>query len=146
MNSQKRQAVWMGLLGLILVVLGVKFALGLAASSGQPYNLNGEPVLLFFSIDDPCACMVDLTQRAESQIANWPVEQRGEIQVVRFPFRQRRDLEAEYQIFRAPCLILVDAQNQVLWRQDDTMIEGGPFKLDEVEAVIAGLVEDSAEP
>lgn len=146
MNSQKRRAVWMGLLGLILVMLGVKFALALAASPGQPYNLDGKPVLLFLSMDDPCACMVDLTQRAESQIANWPVEQRGGIQVVRFPFQQRRDLEAEYKIFRAPCLILVDTQNQVIWRQDYPLIEGGPFKLDEVEAVIARLGEDSAKP
>jgi hypothetical protein len=146
MNSQKCKAVWMGLLGLILAVLGIKYALTLAASASQPFNLEGRPVIFFFSIDDPCECMVDLTQRAESQIAGWPVERRGGVQVVRFPIQQRRDLEAKYKVFRVPSLILVDAQNQVIWRQDYPLNEGGPFNLDEFEAVIANFGEDNAKP
>jgi hypothetical protein len=146
MNSQKRKAVWMGLLGLILIVSGIKFALKIAPSASQPFDLEGKPVIFFFSIDDPCECMVDLTQRAESQIASWSVEQRGGVQLVRFPIQQRRDLEARYKVFRAPSLILVDAQNQVIWRQDYPLIEGGPFNLDEVEVAIARLEEDSIKP
>jgi hypothetical protein len=139
MEPQKRKAVWLGLLGVILVVLGIKFALTIVAAASLPLDLQGKPAVLFFSLDKPCECMVELTKRAETQIANWPEERRGGIKVVRIPFEQRRDLPAKYDVFRVPCLILVDDQNQVIWRQDYPLIEGGSFDLEELEAAIADM-------
>jgi hypothetical protein len=139
MEPQKRKAIWMGLLGLILIVLGIKFAMTIVNAASLPLDLQGKPAVLFFNLDKPCECMVELTQRAETQIANWPEERRDSIQVVRIPFEQRRDLQAKYEVFRVPCLILVDAQNQVIWRQDYPLIEGGRFGLEELEAAIADM-------
>ena len=53
--------------------------------------------------------------------------------------RQRLDLEAKYKVFRAPCLVLINSKDQVAWRQDYPLIEGEPFKLEELEAAITGL-------
>ena len=139
MEPQKRKAIWMGLLGLILIVLGIKFAMTIVIAASLPLDLQGKPAVLFFNLDKPCECMVELTQRAETQIANWPEERRDSIQLVRIPFEQRRDLQAKYEVFRVPCLILVDAQNQVIWRQDYPLIESGPFDLEELEAAIADM-------
>jgi hypothetical protein len=139
MEPQKRKAIWMGLLGLILIVLGIKFAMTIVNAASLPLDLQGKPAVLFFNLDKPCECLVELTQRAETQIANWPEERRDSIQVVRIPFEQRRDLQAKYEVFRVPCLILVDAQNQVIWRQDYPLIEGGRFGLEELEAAIADM-------
>jgi len=72
-------------------------------------------------------------------MANWPIERQGGIPVMRIAMEQRKDLEAKYQVFRAPCLVLVDAQDQIAWRQDYPLIEGGPFRLEELEAAIAAL-------
>ena len=55
------------------------------------------------------------------------------------PMELRKDLEVKYRVFRAPCLILVDAQDQVIWRQDYPLIEEGPFKLEELEAAITAM-------
>jgi hypothetical protein len=142
MNARKRIAAGMGLVGLILIVLGIKYMPGFLQAGNQQVGMGNRPVVLFFSVDDPCECMVELTQQAELQIANWSVEQRGGLSVVRIPMDQRTDLEAKYKVFRAPCLVLVDAQDEVLWRQDYPLIENGPFKLNELEAAIAELARD----
>lgn len=139
MDPRKRKAIWLGLLGVILIVLSIKFALTIMTAASLPFDLENKPTVLFFSLDKPCECMVELTQRAEAQLANWPEEQRGGVQQVRISFDQRRDLQAKYKVIRLPCLILVDAQNQVIWRQDYPLIEGGPFDLEELEAAIADL-------
>ena len=139
MDAQKRKALGLGLIGLILIVLGIKYMPFLLAFAGQQSSMNDKPVILFFSVDKPCECVVELTQRAEQQIANWPVERQGGIPVMRITMEQRKDLEMKYGVFRAPCLVLVDSQGQIVWRQDYPMIEGGPFKLEELEAAIAAL-------
>ena len=139
MDAQKRKAIWLGLIGLILIVLGIKYMPFLLAFAGQQSSINDKPVILFFSVDKPCECMVELTKHAEQQIANWPVERRSGIPVMRIAMEERKDLEVKYRIFRAPCLMLVDSRDQVAWRQDYPMIEGGPFKLEELEATIAEL-------
>jgi hypothetical protein len=140
MNAQKRKALGLGFIGLILVVFGIKFMPVFLQTAGQQSSMSGKPVVLFFSLDDPCECMVELTQRAEQQMASWTVERKGGISVVRIPMEQRKDLEAKYKIFRAPSLVLVDAQDQVAWRQDYPLIEGGPFKLEELEAAVEVLL------
>jgi len=83
--------------------------------------------------------MVELTQRAEVQMADWPVESRGDITMMRIAIDQRTDLEAKYDVFRAPCLVLLDANGNVVWRQDYPRIEGGPFELEELETAIANM-------
>ena len=115
MNQNQRKAVIMGLGGIILILLAAKYMLGSA---------------------------VELTRRAELQIKSWPEERRGGIEILYVPFRQQRDLELKYQVFRAPSLLLLDGNEQVIWRQDYPLIEGGPFKIDELEVVIATLEED----
>jgi hypothetical protein len=139
MNKHRRKAIFLAVLGLILIVIGLKSLPVLLSFASQQAGMSEKPVILFFNEDEPCECMVELTERADQQIANWPVEQRGSIPIVRIGMRQRQDLEAKYKVFRAPCLVLVDDRDQVAWRQDYPLIEGGPFELDELEAAIAEL-------
>jgi hypothetical protein len=139
MSAQKRKAILLGLLGLVLIIFGIKYIPVFLAGASQQSEIMDKPVILFINVDEPCECMVELTQRAEDQMANWPVEQRGGIPVVRIAFDMRKDLQAKYSAFRAPCLVLVDEQDQIAWRQDYPLIEGGPFDLEELEAAIAEL-------
>lgn len=136
-GKRKRSLIWMGFIGLLLVVLGAKYLPLTLAIISQQTAVIEKPVILYFYEADPCECMLELTGQAEEQMANWPPENRGNIPVVRIPIDQRPDLEAKYKVFRAPCLVLVDSQDQIAWRQDYPLIAGGPFKLDELEALIA---------
>lgn len=139
MNVQKKIVILLGVLGLILILFGIKYIPVFLAVASHQSDIADKPIILFISVDEPCECMVDLTQRAEQQMANWPIEQQGGIPVVRIAFGQRQDLQTKYMVFRAPCLVLVDKQDQVAWRQDYPLIEGGPFELEELEVVLEKL-------
>ena len=139
MDEHKLKAIGLGVLGLILIVIGLKYLPLLLSFASQQTDIMDKPVILFFNEDEPCECMVELTERAEQQIAGWPLKRRGGIPVVRIGMRQRQDLEAKYKVFRSPSLVLVNAQDQVAWRQDYPLIEGGPFELEELEAAIVGM-------
>jgi hypothetical protein len=139
MDSHKRKALWLGFFGLLLIVLGVKYLPLFLTLTTQQSKMNEKAVILFFSLDDPCECMDELTQRAEEQIASWPVEHYAGLSLLRIPMDQRLDLEAKYGVYRAPSLLLVDASDQVRWRQDHPLILDGPFRLNELEAAIAKM-------
>lgn len=140
MDARKRTAFLLGLAGLVLLVLGVKALPGwLAAAAEQPVTAENQPVLLFFNDTDPCECMQELVRSADRQMADWQNGAAGNIQVMRIGMQKRADLEAKYKVFRAPCLVLVDGEGEAVWRQDYPMIEGGPFKLDELETAISSL-------
>ncbi|MEW5873482.1 MAG: hypothetical protein AB1894_29760 [Chloroflexota bacterium] len=139
MNPNQRKIILLGALGLFLIVFAIKLSVELFAAADASPGSEARPLVLFFNEDEPCECMQDLTRRAEVQMVNWPEARRGGIPVLRLAFRQQRDLELKYKVFRAPCLVLLDAQDQVAWRQDYPLIEGGPFRLDELEAAIAEM-------
>jgi hypothetical protein len=139
MERQKNRAIAFGVAGLILIVLGIKYFPTFMALVRQEAALQNQAAILFFNVDQPCECMVELTGKAEQQISAWPAERRANLPLVHLWMEERKDLEARYKVFRAPCLVLVDEKGEVAWRQDYPLIEGGPFKLDELEAAIAAL-------
>jgi hypothetical protein len=139
MIKEKRKAIALGFLGILVIALGIKFVFqGLPATS-QSLDLNGEPALLFFNIDEPCECMQKLVESADSQIRRWPVEARSNIPVHRINFEAQPELGAKYKVFRVPCLVLVDGDNQIIHRQDYPVSEGWPLKLVEFEQAIKSL-------
>jgi hypothetical protein len=139
MSAINQKTFLSGLLGLILIVLGIKTMPTFLQAVGQQSQLSDGPAVIFFNVDDPCECMFELTQQADLQLANWTRENHSGISLIRIAMDQRRDLEAKYKVFRAPCLVLVDAQDRIVWRQDYPLITGGPFRLDELEVAIESL-------
>ena len=52
------------------------------------------------------------------------------------------NLEAKYNSLPRPhAWYLSTSKDEVAWRQDYPLIEGGPFKLEELEAAIKGFSE-----
>ena len=136
----QRQAVSLGFLGLLMFVLGTKYTLKLFTVDRQPLSLNDEPALLFFNVDDSCECMKELVQSADQQIENWPETARSHIRIHRINFDQRPGLADQYQVFRYPCMILLDSSGQIVYRQDYPLSEGGPLDLENFEAQIKLMV------
>jgi hypothetical protein len=139
LTPQLRKAIGYGFAGLVLILLGVKFILNNPQDQEAAFAQDGTPALLFFNVSEPCECMQELVGRADTQIVQWPEERRGGVQLVRLNIGENPDLEAKYKVFRAPALVFLDAQGEIVWRQDYPLAEGGPFKLEELEAVIAGM-------
>lgn len=139
LTPQYRKTIGLGFLGILLIFLGFKFVLEGAPADRQPLELNGEPALLFFNIDEPCECMRKLVESADSQINSWPEEARSGIPVYRVNFEEQAELGSKYKVFRVPCMVLVDGQGQIVHRQDYPVSEGWPLKLEEFEQIIANL-------
>ncbi len=139
-NSRKKNHVVFSVFGLALVLLGIKLAYELYYSSQATIDLNGKPALLFVTDDHPCECAKKLLAEADFQIEHWIEPDRMQVEIIPVYIGDQRGLEAKYQIIRAPALILLDAQGQVIHRQDYPLIGGKPFDLPEFESEMERLV------
>jgi hypothetical protein len=141
LTDSKRQALRLGLAGLILIVLSVKVMVQGSFVRQEPLPLHGTPAVLFFTLAEPCDCMQELTQQAEAQVSGWPAGERGRLSIYRIEFDRRRDLASRYKVYRVPSLVLVDAREAVIYEQDCWQAEGAPFNLAEFEAQIRALLD-----
>lgn len=143
MKSPLRNTLLLALAGLILLALGIRTMPYFLTFANQEVQRANGAVVLFFNDGDPCECMQELVQQADEQIERWRVTADPALPVVRIAMQQRTDLEAKYKIFRAPSLVLINAQDQVVWRQDYPLMQGGPFKLDDLEDAILKLSQQN---
>lgn len=128
--------IWLLLAGAIILLLGVKVAGSLLLPSGPPLDLNNQPALLFFNNEEGCECVIPLYQKADAVIAAWPNENRAHIPVLRIILDERPDLQKDYDIERAPMLLLLDEQGQEVWRGWGVASNPQVFDLAEGEAQI----------
>ena len=122
-----------------MILLSVKLAIDSYHAAHVALDLNGKPALLYITNDHPCECAKKMIAEADYQVENWSVPYRMEVQLIRISFGNSPDLEAKYNVFRAPTLILLDAQGQVVHRQDYPLIGGKPMNLPEFEAEMMDL-------
>jgi len=142
LRPQQRKAIGLGFLGILLIVLALKFMPQSAPAESQTLDLNGEPALLFFNIDEPCECMQKLVEGADAQINRWSKKARAGIPVYRINFEEQPELGGRYKVFRVPCLVLVDGAGQIVHRQDYPVNEDRPLKLEEFETIMFSLEAD----
>ena len=135
----------MGFTGAVLLVLGLKaHQLGWLQPK-DPLELHGQPaVLVFVKYRYVCECEAFVNGNARSQVANWPPEARGDLTLHLLDIEQRTDLAKHYAVIRAPAMLLVDADGEIVWRQDGVTSftsDGLPLDLDGIKAQIAILIE-----
>jgi hypothetical protein len=145
LSKQQKRAIWMGLFGLILILLGIKVSLQYFTIGAVAVDSNDQPVLIFFSLDDSCECMRQMIYAADFQIAHWSEEARMGIAVYRYDFDQNRQLANQYEVFRVPSLLLLDEKGRIVSRQDYPILQNGPLDLNEFETVIQSLVDQRSE-
>lgn len=131
--------VWAALLAAVVLVAGVKELRPVLFGGGPHLALNDQPSILFFNNDEGCECIVPLYQKADAVIAAWPAERRGNLTVRRIVLDDRPDLQRQYDIERAPMLLLMDGNGRELWREWGVASNPEVFDLGEVESRIAAL-------
>lgn len=104
-----------------------------------PLALNGQPALVFFTLGRGCECQMLVIRNAEAQLAAWPLLEQETIPLLRVDFSRRPDLVKPYNVARAPALVLLDAQGQVVWKQDLGLSDEAPLDLIEAERQIGAL-------
>lgn len=134
-NGRGGRAFWILFLASLTLTLSLK-----AVSEGwfaprPPLDLDGKPALLFFNKARGCECELLVYNNANAQVDEWTAP----LRVIRIDMDRRPDLARDYNIIRAPALVLVNADGQVVWRQDEGLSDESPLDLNQAERQIEAL-------
>ena len=105
---------------------------------------QGDTALLYFTLSRGCECQMRVIRGADAQIAGWTEADRSGLPVVRIDLIQRRDLGESFGVYRAPALLLVDADERVIWRQDVGVSDEAPLDLSQAQSQIEALISEDA--
>ena len=142
--EKRRQIAALIVFGALVTVLGL--AKGFTEGWFEPrtpLELNGQPALVFFTLRRGCDCQMDVARAAEAQLAGWDGPAQAGIPVLSVDFSRRPDLAEQYGVIRAPALVLLDAQGQVVWKQDLGLSDEAPLDLIRAQSQVEALVCDN---
>ena len=134
-------------LGLLVYVLVILAILGYKAwDSGwfmprTPLALKGEPAVLFFNRHKGCECAVVVYQAAARQLRDWPEEKLQGVRLIEIDLDRRPDLGEQFQVGRAPTLLLLDAAGSPLYRQSEIVTDLEPLDLPLLEEKIREMID-----
>ena len=130
-----RKIVWSLFLGALALTLGLKAVQLGWLYPKPPLELNGQPtVLVFIRFDGACECVRFVNDNALAQVTNWPPASRGGIPLLIIDIERRSDLAKKFKVIRASSMLLLDANGEIVWRQDEVISDELPLNLPAVEA------------
>ncbi|GAB4419416.1 MAG: hypothetical protein Kow002_07010 [Anaerolineales bacterium] len=130
-----RRVFWILFLASLTLTLGLKAASEGWFTARTPLPLNGQPALVFFTLSKGCDCQMTVVRAAEAQLADWV----SPLPLYRVDFDRRHDLAEQFGVARAPALVLVNAEGQVVWKQDEGLSDGSPLDLNQAERQVEAL-------
>lgn len=102
----------------------------------EPLDLSGAPLLLFFNRHKGCECEMVVYRAAEDQIHRWSEDERLNMKIIPIDLDRRPDLGKQFEVIRAPALLLVDQQGRVIFGQKDSIADNAPLDLESFNRVI----------
>jgi hypothetical protein len=140
-----RRAAWLILGGAVLAVLAFKaMQLGWLAAR-PPLVLPDQPVALFFNNERGCECVLAIYRQADAEIDAWSRAAGVDLPLYRINLERRPGLGRRFGIRRAPTLLLLDAQGNEVWRQEDVLSDTHVFDLERAEAEVEALLAEAGE-
>jgi hypothetical protein len=133
-----RKALWIVFFAALFLTLGLKAAQLGWFTPHPPLELNGKPALLFFKKSRGCECELFVYNNAETQMNSW----NASVRVIHIDLDRRPDLARKYEVIRAPSLVLLNAEGQIVWRQDEGLSDESPLDLDQAEAWFESLIQN----
>jgi hypothetical protein len=127
---------------LVLAVLAIKSFNDGWFEPKIPLELNGQPALVFFTLGRGCDCQMTVIRNAEAQLPSWSVILDGQISIFRVDFSRRPDLVKQYNVARAPALVLLDAAGEVAWKQDLGLSDEAPLDLLQAKIQVEELLSE----
>jgi hypothetical protein len=124
--------LWLFFLSVLALTVGLKAVQQGWFDPRPPLELDGEPALLFFNKSRGCECELFVYNNANAQINAW----NAPVRVIHIDLERRPDLAQQYGVIRAPALILLDAEGQVIWEQDESLSDKAPLDLEQVEVQV----------
>lgn len=131
-----RKFVWIFFFVVLALILGLKAVLLDWFVLRPAFELDGKPALILFNKVRGCECELLVYNNAESQMDEWDAT----VRVIRIDLDLRPDLGRQYDVIRAPSLVLLNAQGQIVWKQDESLSDVSPLELDQVERQVEALL------
>jgi hypothetical protein len=131
-----RKTLWIVFFSALILTFGLKAAQLGWFNPRPPLALDGKPVLLFFNKSRGCECEMLVYNNAETQMNSW----NASVQVIHIDLDQRTDLARQYEVIRAPNLVLLNVEGQVVWRQDEGLSDKSPLNLEQAKNQVESLV------
>jgi hypothetical protein len=78
-------------------------------------------------------CELLVYNNANAQMDSWNTP----VRVIRIDMEQRSNLARQYDVIRAPTLVLLNARSEIVWRQDETLNDVAPLDLEQIETLLA---------
>ena len=125
---------------LVIAILAIKSFNDGWIEPQTPLEVTGQPMLVFFTLSEGCECQMVVVRSAEAQLAAWPFMQTGAFSLQRVDYDRRPDMVMQYNVARAPALVLLDAAGQVVWKQDLGLSDEAPLDLDQARSQIEALL------
>lgn len=129
------RAFWVIFLASLTLTLGLKAVQLGWFTPRPPLDLDGKPALLFFNKARGCECEMLVYNNANVQMDDWTAP----LRVIRIDMDRRPDLARDFNIIRAPALVLVNAEGQAVWRQDEGLSDESPLDLNQAERQIEAV-------
>jgi hypothetical protein len=109
-------------------------------SSESSYELKGQPELIFFNSYVGCECYRHVYRSAEVQVSYWSEEDRMGVPIKTVDFDKRADLRKQFNVMRAPTLMLVDAAGSIVYQQNEVVSDDYPLDLETFEVKIQEIL------
>ncbi|OGO64548.1 MAG: hypothetical protein A2029_15980 [Chloroflexi bacterium RBG_19FT_COMBO_47_9] len=138
--NRRRMIAWMLFGVVVMAVISIKSFNDGWFEPKTPLALNGEPALVFLTLGRGCECQMKVVRSAEAQLASWSVTLDGQISVFRVDFSRRPDLARQFDIARAPALVLLDSNGEVVWKQDVGLSDEAPLDLASANLQIESII------
>jgi hypothetical protein len=130
-----RRVFWIIFLASLILTFGLKAVQLGWLDPRPPLDLDREPALLFFNKSRGCECEMLVYNNANAQLETWSAP----VRLIRIDMERRPDLARDYNIIRTPSLVLLNAEGQVVWRQDEGLSDESPLDLNQAERQIEAL-------
>lgn len=138
--NRRRAATLILLVVLVGVLLAIKSINDNWFEPQTPLELNGQPALVFFTLGKGCECQMKVIRNAEEQLAIWQVLVDNQLLIFTVDFSRRPDLAKQYNVARAPALVLLDAAGEVAWKQDLGLSDEAPLDLETADLQIESIL------
>jgi len=143
--ADRRRAAALIMFGaLVMAVIAIKSFNDGWFEPRLPLPLDGKTALILFMLGRGCECQISVVHSAEAQLAAWKVPDETDVPVLRVDFSRRPDLVRQYGVARAPALVLLDAQGQVVWKQDVGLSDEAPLDLVLAQSQVESLISNDA--
>lgn len=138
-----RWLMWLAVAMFVVALLFAKAIYQHRLFPGPSLELFGQPALVFFSLERSCPCQMTVVQNAEAQLANWSISATTGVNMIRIDFNRRVDLAKQFNVARAPALVLLNGAGQAVWKQDLGLSDEQPLNLPEAEMQIRTLLSQN---